>query len=80
MPNVREDAGQVEMELEVTLQNKLKEDQRVSFTIDTPDDTPARRDIDYRAEFSALTILAGELKGTATLTLTGRRQRRSESE
>ena len=69
-PSVREDVGEVVIDLDVTLLNKLTVPARVAFTIETPEDNPARRDIDYRATFSALTIAAGEETGQATLTLT----------
>ena len=41
------------------------------FTIEEPEDgSPAKRDTDYRATFSDLTIPAGSKTGQATLTLT----------
>ena len=70
---VRENAGVVPIELEVTLANELSEPAEVSFTISEPepaDAVAAERDIDYRAEFSSLTIPAKEKTGKATLTLT----------
>ena len=68
---VREDAGTVDIDLEVTLKNKLTEDARVSFTIEDPaEGLAAERDVDYQAEFGSLTIEAGQEKGTANLTLT----------
>ena len=68
---MREDAGTVDIDLEVTLKNKLTEDARVSFTIKDPaEGLAAERDVDYQAEFGSLTIEAGQEKGTAKLTLT----------
>ena len=71
LPSVREDAGEVVIDLVVTLKNELSESAQVSFTIEDPmEDEAAKRDVDYRAGFSALTIPAGSKEGTATLTLT----------
>ena len=69
--DVRENAGVAVVDLEVTLLNELTVPQRVSFTIKDPaEGTPAERDVDYRAEFSALTIPAGSKTGDATVTIT----------
>ena len=65
---VREDAGEMLIDLDVTLKNELSEPARVSFTIEAPEDG-AERDVDYKASFSDLTIPAGEKTGEATLTL-----------
>ena len=65
---VREDAGEMVIDLDVTLKNELSEPARVSFTIEAPEDG-AKRDVDYKASFSDLTIPAGSKKGKATLAL-----------
>ena len=69
---VREDAGSVTIDLTVTLKNELSKPAQVSFTIEDPvaGIEAARRDIDYQAEFSSLTIPPGKKEGTATLMLT----------
>ena len=84
MPNViREDAGETEIALEVTLDNALTADTTVAFTISDSDDDineltdprfddadDADRDVDYRARIQPLVIPKGETKGTTTMTVT----------
>ena len=84
MPNViREDAGETEIALEVTLDNALTADTTVLFTIPDSDDDineltdprfddadDADRDVDYRARIQPLVIPKGETKGTTTMTVT----------
>ena len=57
------------IELEVTLENALSEATDVFFSIEEPDRDAAKREVDYVASFSALTIDPEETTGTATLTL-----------
>ena len=71
--SVREDAGTgVVIDLAVTLLNPLSEPERVSFTIREPTEpgsNPAKRDVDYEATFSDLTIDKDGKTGDATLTI-----------
>ena len=72
--SVRENDGRTEITLTVTLAEAPVVDETVSFEIVPPSTgTPAVRDIDYRAELPpgrAVTILAGETEGRATLIFT----------
>ncbi|MYC72416.1 MAG: T9SS type A sorting domain-containing protein [Gemmatimonadetes bacterium] len=78
--SIREDAGQKEVKLEITLQNPLEEDETVRFSISDripggtsanaalfEDAVPAERDGDYRATAPSLVIRAGETTGTVTM-------------
>ena len=78
--SIREDAGQVNVDLKVVLKDALPVDETVRFEIVgecndnsiTPcyDDVDiARRETDYFAELSPLTIPAGQKEGTTTLSL-----------
>ena len=72
---VRESAGATEIELKVTLQAALPNDEQVEFTImdnaaDIDGAVAAERDVNYTAIVGELTILEGDTEGTATLTLT----------
>ncbi len=70
--SVRENAGQTEIALTVTLDKASVVDETVTFRIMSGSGS-AVRDVDYRATLppsSAITILAGKTKGTATLTFT----------
>ena len=77
--SIREDAGQVNVDLKVVLKDALPVDETVRFEIvGECDDSitgcfssgdTARRDTDYSAELSSLTIPAGQTEGTATLSL-----------
>ena len=81
-PNViREDAGETEIVLEVSLDYVPTANTAVQFTIvDSPsgdsdfdDDTEvATRDVDYRAQVAPLSISAGQTKGWTTLTIVPR--------
>ena len=77
--SVREDAGQVNVDLKVVLKDALPVDETVRFEIVEECDQSitgcfsfgdaARREIDYFAELSSLTIPAGQKEGTTTLSL-----------
>ena len=79
-PNViREDAGQTEIALKVTLDNTPTANTEVLFTMvaspsgdsDFDEDTEvATRDVDYRAQVVPLSISAGQTVGMTTLTIT----------
>ena len=76
---VREDAGQINVDLKVVLKDALPVDETVRFEIVEECDQSitgcfsfgdaARREIDYFAELSSLTIPAGQKEGTTTLSL-----------
>ena len=65
---VREEVGETEIQLNITLARKVTDDEAVTFSITRSEG--GTRDINYTATFTDLTIKAGETKGTATLTLT----------
>ena len=80
--SVREDAGQVNVDLKVVLKDALPVDETVRFEIVEECDQSitgcfslgdlgdaARREIDYFAQFSSVTIPAGQKEATATLSL-----------
>ena len=70
--SVRENAGQTEIALTVTLAKASVVDETVTFRI-TSGSGSAVRDVDYRATLppnSEITISAGKTRGTATLTFT----------
>ena len=73
---IREDAGETQVMLTVSLMAAKDTDERITFTIAAPsEDTggkPAVRDVDYDARLGAAvtTIPAGATVGTTTLTLT----------
>ena len=74
---IREDAGQTQVSLTVSLAEAKDADERVTFTIVAPsqgtEGKPAVRDVDYDATLGAVvTIPSGETVGTSTLTLTPR--------
>ncbi|MDE2740815.1 MAG: putative Ig domain-containing protein [Gemmatimonadota bacterium] len=74
---IREDAGQTQVMLTVSLMDAKDTDERVTFTIVAPsqgtEGKPAVRDVDYDATLGAVvTIPSGETVGTSTLTLTPR--------
>ena len=71
---IREDAGETQVLLTVSLMAAKDADERVTFTIVDPSEgtegKPAVRDVDYDATLGAVvTIPAGETVGTTTLTL-----------
>ena len=77
---IREDAGQVNVDLKVVLKDALPVDETVRFEIVgacdnnsitrcLPDVDVARRETDYSAELSPLAIPAGQKEGTTTLSL-----------
>ena len=63
---IREDAGQINVDLKVSLKDASPVDETVSFEIV---DHNAQRETDYFAELSPLTIPAGQKEATATLSL-----------
>ncbi len=72
---IREDAGQTQVSLTVSLAEAKDADERVTFTIVAPsqgtEGKPAVRDVDYDATLGAVvTIPAGATVGSSTLTLT----------
>ena len=72
---IREDAGETQVSLTVSLMEAKDADERVTFTIVAPSGStegkPAVRDVDYDATLGAVvTIPAGATVGTSTLTLT----------
>ena len=69
---VREDAGQTQVSLIVTLMAAKDTAERITFTIVGPSEGKAAvRDVDYEATLgSVVTIPAGSTVGTTTLTLT----------
>ena len=74
---IREDAGETQVSLIVSLTAAKDADERVTLTIVAPSEgtegKPAVRDVDYDATLGAVvTIPAGETVGTTTLTLTPR--------
>ena len=64
---IREEEGQREITLKVTLKAALLDDAGVSFTIE---EIEGQRDVHYTVTVDELTIPAGETVGTTTLTLT----------
>ena len=64
---IREEEGQREITLKVTLKAALLNDAGVSFTIE---EIEGQRDVHYTVTVDELTIPAGETVGTTTLTLT----------
>ena len=74
---IREDAGETQISLTVSLTAAKDADERVTLTIVAPSEgtegRPAVRDVDYDAALGAvITIPAGATVGTTTLTLTPR--------
>ena len=75
---IREDAGETQVSLTVSLMEAKDGEEKVTFTIVAPSEgtegKPAVRDVDYDAtlEGAVVTIPAGETVGTTTLTLTPR--------
>ena len=74
---IREDAGETQVSLTVSLMEAKDAEERVTFTIVAPSEgtegKPAQRDVDYDATLGAVvTIPAGETVGTSTLTLVPR--------
>ena len=75
---IREDAGETQVSLTVSLMEARDADERVTFTIVAPsqgtEGKPAVRDVDYDATLvqAVVTIPAGATVGTTTLTLTPR--------
>ena len=72
---IREDAGQTQVSLTVSLMEAKDADERVTFTIVAPsqgtEGKPAVRDVDYDATLGAVVIIpAGATVGASTLTLT----------
>ena len=72
---IREDAGQTQVSLTVSLAAAQDADERITLTIVAPSEgtegKPAVRDVDYDATLGAvITIPAGATVGTSTLTLT----------
>ena len=72
---IREDAGQTQVSLTVSLMEAKDADERVTFTIVAPsqgtEGKPAVRDVDYDATLGAVVIIpAGATVGSSTLTLT----------
>ena len=65
---IREEVGETEITLKITLARAVTSDETVTFSI--PESRGGTRDINYTASFSDLTIAAGDTEGTATLTLT----------
>ena len=80
---IREDAGQTQVSLTVSLMEARDADERVTFTIVAPSEStegkPAVRDVDYDATLGAVvTIPSGSTVGTSTLTLTPRDNNRPD--
>ena len=65
---IREEVGETEIALKITLARAVTKDEAVTFSITS--ETGGARDVNYTASFTDLTIPAGETTGTATLTLT----------
>ena len=68
--SIREESGETEITLTVTLAAALTTDEQVDFSIVQNEGDAAQRDLNYAAVFGDLTILATETTGTTTLTLT----------
>ena len=77
---ISEDAGPTDVLVTATLDDgKVFDDDVVVFLrIDNDEniDNAARRDVDYTAELRRLTILAGSVSGTTTITITPRNDKR----
>ena len=78
---IREDAGQTQVSLTVSLAAAQDTDERITLTIVAPSEgtegKPAVRDVDYDATLGAvITIPAGATVGMSTLTLTPRNNTR----
>ena len=78
---IREDAGQTQVSLTVSLTEAKDADERVTFTIVAPsqgtEGKPAVRDVDYDATLGAVvTIPSGATVGSSILTLTPRNNNR----
>ena len=66
--SIREEVGETEITLKITLSQAVTDDEVVKFSIPASDG--GTRDVNYTASFTDLTIPAGDTEGTATLTLT----------
>ena len=75
---ISEDAGATDVVVTATLDDgKVFDDDVVVFLrIDEDIDNAARRDVDYTAELRRLTIPAGSVSGTMTITITPRNDKR----
>ena len=78
---IREDAGQTQVSLTVSLTEAKDADERITFTIVAPsqgtEGKPAVRDVDYDATLGAVvTIPSGATVGSSILTLTPRNNNR----